>query len=61
MQLPFEIVGLISGITKQYETGMRCFSAKHATFRSKSKDWLARNLDNGSERSDISIRGLVFQ
>jgi len=35
-----------SGPTKDYEIGICCFSAKHAALRKKSKDWLARNLDN---------------
>jgi hypothetical protein len=47
--------------TKDYEIGICCFSAKHAAFRRKSKDWLARNKDNVSEWDDISIRGLLFQ
>ena len=29
--------------------------------RIKSKDWLARNQDNVSKWSDMSIRGLLFQ
>ena len=32
-----------SGQTKDYKTGIYCFSAKHAAFRSKNKHWLARN------------------
>ena len=40
---------------------MCCFSAKYAGLRRKSKDWLARNEDNASEWSDISIHGLLFQ
>ena len=38
-----------------------CFSAKHATLRRKSKDWLARNQDNVSEWGDMSIHRLLFQ
>ena len=30
--------------TKEYKIGICCFSAKNATLRRKSKDWLARNL-----------------
>jgi hypothetical protein len=48
-----------SGQTKDYQIGICCFSAKHASLRSKSKDWLARNQDNVSEWSDMSIRGLL--
>ena len=36
------------GQIKDYEIGICCFSAKHAAFRSKSKDSLARNQDNVS-------------
>ena len=50
---------LRSGPTKDYDIGICCFSAKHAASRRKSKDWLARNLDNVSEWGDMSIRRLV--
>jgi hypothetical protein len=50
-----------SGQTKDYKIGICCFSAKHAAFRRKSKDWLARNQDNVSKWGDISTRGLLFQ
>ena len=50
-----------SGQTKDYNNGICCFSANHATLRRKSKDWLARNQDNVSEWSDMSIRRLLFQ
>ena len=46
--------------TKDYKIGICFFSPKHAAFRSKSKDWLARNRDNVSELSDISTHGLLF-
>ena len=36
-------------------------SAKQATLRRKSKDWLARNQNNVSEWSDMSTHGLLFQ
>ena len=39
-----------SGQTKDYKTGIFCFSA--AALRSKDKDWLAGNLDIVSEWSD---------
>jgi hypothetical protein len=42
--------------TKYYKIGICCFSAKHATLRRKTKDWLARNQDNVSEWG-----GLLFQ
>ena len=35
-----------SGQTKDIKIGIYCFSAKHATLRKKSKDWLARNQNN---------------
>jgi hypothetical protein len=50
-----------SGLTKDYKIGMCCFSAKHVALRNKSKDWLARNQNNVSEWSDMSIHGLMFQ
>ena len=50
-----------SGQTKDYKSGICCFSAKHATLRRKSKDWLAWNQDNLSEWGDMSLRGLWFQ
>ena len=49
------------GQTKDYEMGICCFSAEHAALRSKSKDCLARNQNNVSQWSDMSIRGLLFQ
>ena len=49
------------GQTKDYEIDICCFSAKHAALRKRSKDWLARNQNNVSEWSDMSIRGLLFQ
>jgi hypothetical protein len=36
------------GQTKDYQIDICFFSAKHAALRSKSKDWLARNQDNGN-------------
>ena len=53
-------VKLRSGQSKDYEIGICCFSAKRASLRRKTKDWLARNHDNVSERGDMSIRGLLF-
>ena len=50
-----------SGQTNDNKIGICCFSAKHAALRRNSKDWLARNQNNVSERSDMSIRGLLFQ
>ena len=40
--------------------GICCFSAKHEALRRKSKDCLARNQDNVSEWSDVSICGLLL-
>ena len=45
-----------SGQTKECKIGICCFSAKNASLRRKSKDWLARNRNNMSEWSDISTR-----
>ena len=50
-----------SGQTKDYKIGICCFSTKHTALRSKNKDWFARNQNNMSEWSDMSIRGLLFQ
>jgi hypothetical protein len=49
------------GQPKNYEIAICYFSAKHAALRSKSKDWFARNQNNVSGWSDMSIRGLLFQ
>jgi hypothetical protein len=48
-----------SGQTKDYKTGLCCFSTKHVTLKSKSKDWLARNQDHVSERSNRFTRALT--
>jgi hypothetical protein len=50
-----------SGQTKDYKISICCFSTKHAALRTKSKDWLAQNQDNVSDRGDMSIRRLLFQ
>jgi hypothetical protein len=50
-----------SGQTKDYHIGICCFSVKHEALRRKSKCWMARNQDNVSEWSDMSIHGLLFQ
>ena len=44
-----------SGQSTDHKIGICCFSAKHAAKRMKSKDWLARNTDNVSELSDMSL------
>ena len=51
---------LQSGHTKDYEIGICCFTAKYAALRGRSKDWLARNQNNVSEWSDMSVHGLLF-
>jgi len=38
-----------SGQTKDFKIRICCFSAKHAAFRRKNKDWLARNQNNVSK------------
>jgi hypothetical protein len=50
-----------SGQAKDYEIGICCFFAKHASLKRKNKDWLARNQNNVSKWSDMSTRGLFFQ
>ena len=47
--------------TKNYKIDICCFSANHAAFRRKKKDWLARNQDNVSAWGDMSIPGHLFQ
>ena len=49
------------GQTKDYRIGICCPSAKYTALRRKSKDWLARNVDNVSEWSDMSTRTLLFR
>ena len=49
-----------SGQTKDYKICICCFSAKHTASRRKSKDWLARNQNNVSEWSDMSIPDCCF-
>ena len=47
--------------TKYYTIGIYCFYISYAALRGKSKDLLARNYDNVSEWSDVSVCGLLFQ
>ena len=49
-----------SGQTKDFKMDICCFSVKHASLRRKSKDWLARNQDNVSLWSDMSIQVCCF-
>ena len=49
------------GQTKDCKIGICCFSTKHAALRRKSKHWLARNQNNVSEWSDMSISRLLLQ
>jgi hypothetical protein len=49
-----------SGQTKVYTVCIYGFSAKPAALKSKSKDWLAVNQENVSERSDMSIASCCF-
>ena len=44
-----------SGQTKDYNIGIWCFFAKHATLRRKNKDWSDRNQNNVSEWGDICL------
>ena len=50
-----------SGQTNNYTIYICCFSTKHAALMRESKDWSARNHNNGSKWSDMSTRGLFFQ
>jgi hypothetical protein len=47
-----------SRVKPDYKTGIYCFFAKHAAFRSKSKYWLTRNQINVSDWSDIFTSGV---
>ena len=51
-----------SGQTKDYKTGICCFSDKHAALRRKNKYWLTRNPDTVSECTwgYMTIRGLYM-
>jgi hypothetical protein len=44
-----------SSLTKDYNFGVCCFCTKHTALRRKRKDWLARNQDNVSEWSNMSM------
>jgi hypothetical protein len=35
-----------SGLTKDHNIGICCFSVKHAALRRKTKDWFAQNQDS---------------
>ena len=39
---------------KDYEISICCFSTKHTALRRKKENWLAQNLDNVSEWSNMS-------
>ena len=45
--------------TKDHNIGICCFSAKHASLRSKCKDWLALYPNHVSKWSNMSNRGLI--
>jgi hypothetical protein len=47
--------------TKDYKIGISWDSSKHATLRSKSKDWLAQNQNDVFEWGNMSNRGVLFQ
>ena len=48
------------GKSKYYENGICFFYTTHTALQSKRKDWLAPNLGNVSEWSNMSIRELMF-
>ena len=50
-----------SGKTKDYKSGICCFSAKHAAVKRKNKDWFAQNQNNVSECCDMSSCRLLSQ
>jgi hypothetical protein len=45
--------------TKDHNIGICCFSAKHASLRSKCKDWLALYPNHVSKWSNMSNRDLI--
>ena len=47
-------------LTKEYKTKSWCYSANHATLRSKSKDSFAQNQDNVSTWIDMSTCELLY-
>jgi len=47
--------------TKHYKIGVCCFPAKNAALMRKRKYWFALNHENMSERSDMTIQGLLYQ
>jgi len=47
--------------TKDYKIGICCFSAKQASLKSKSIDWLGQNQGNVSLWSNMSTHRLLFQ
>ena len=49
------------GQTKDYNSGICCFSTNHAALKWNYKDWIARKQDNVSEWCGMSIRELLFQ
>ena len=52
---------LRQGYANGYAIGICCFSTKHLTLRSKSKDRLVRFQNNVSGWNDWFTRGLLFQ
>jgi hypothetical protein len=50
-----------SGQSKDNRIGICCFSANHAALSRKSKYWFARNQDNVSEWSDMSIHSFDYE
>jgi len=49
------------GQTTDHKIGICCFSGRHTALMRRSKYWLARNQNNGSEWSDVSTCGLLYQ
>ena len=49
-----------SGQTKDYKIGICWFCDKHATLRSKSRDWLAQNQDNVSKLNNCCFSQLAL-
>jgi hypothetical protein len=55
------IGGVMIGSKQRLNNWYLLLFPKHVALRSKSNDWLARNQNNLSECSDMSIHGLLSQ
>ena len=54
------IILALSAVDRGFEPQLGQTKANHIAFRSKSKNWSARNQNNVSEWGDMYTRGLLF-